>query len=224
MRKSTSLQRYRAAIWARQLVTVVPLLLAAGAGTAQERSTQFELTPYASYRVGGTFEDEESTATIELDEGRAFGLAFNIRESANTQWEVIYAQHDTAANTSELTGYAPSTGLRVQYLHGGGTYEFERRGTTQTYLVATAGGTHISPDEVGLESDTFWSFSIGTGLNVRTTERIGFRLEARLWGTLVDSGSKLFCVSDAAGAACQIQIDGKILYQAELSAGVTLRF
>jgi len=198
-------------------------LLAAGTVSAQERSTRFALTPYASYRVGGTFEDQESAANIDLDEGGAFGVALNIRESANTQWEVVYARHDTAANTSDLAGSAPSTDLRVQYLHGGGTYEFERRGTAQPYLVGTVGGTHISPDQAGLPSDTFWSISIGTGLNIRATERIGLRLEARLWGTLVESGSKLFCVSSG-GAVCQIEIDGKMLYQAELSAGVTMRF
>jgi len=204
-------------------MTIGPLLLAAGAASAQERSTQFALTPYASYRVGGTFADQESAAKVDLDEGSAFGLALNIRESANTQWEVVYAQHDTAANTSELAGSAPSTDLRVQYLHGGGTYEFERRGTTQPYLVGTVGGTHISPDQTGLQSDTFWSISIGTGLNIRATERVGFRLEARLWGTLIESGSQLFCVSSG-GAVCQIEMDGKVLYQAELSAGVTVRY
>ena len=177
-----------------------------------------------SYRAGGTFEDEESTTQVDLDEGGAFGLIFNVRESANTQWEVIYAQHDSAADTSELTGFAPSTDLRVQYLHGGGTYEFQRDGTVQPYLVATVGGTHMSPGGPGLDSDTFWSFSIGTGLNVRSTERVGVRLEARAWGTLVESGSRLFCISGIGGAACQIQIDGKVLYQVELSAGVTFRF
>ena len=214
----------RAAVRATALLTAGPLLLAAGAGVAQERSTQFELTPRASYRFGGTFESEQSAATIDLDEGGAFGLAFNIRESANTQWEVIYAQHDTAADTSELPGSAPSTDLRLQYLHGGGTYEFDSRGTTRPYLVATVGGTHISPDRADLRSDTFWSFSIGTGLDIRATGRIGVRLEARLWGTLIESGSKLFCVSGVGGAACQIQLDGKLLYQTELSAGVTMRF
>jgi hypothetical protein len=206
------------------LVATGPLLLATSPGRAQESTTQFELTPYMSYRAGGTFEDEVSTATVDLEEGGAFGLALNIRESANTQWEIVYAQQDTTADTSELDGFAPSTDLRVQYLHGGGHYEFERRGSTRPYLVATAGATHVSPRLAGFDSDSFWSFSIGTGLNVRATERIGARFEARVWGTLVDPDSRLFCFSGAQAAACQIQVDGKILYQVDLSAGLTIRF
>jgi hypothetical protein len=199
------------------------LALAASRSLAQG-APRLELTPYVGYGVGGAFEDEESTTKIELDDGGAFGLAFNIRESGNTQWEVIYAQQDTSADTSDLTGFDPSTDLRVQYLHGGGTYEFDSRGTVQPYLVATVGGTHLSPAAPGLDSDTFWSFSIGTGLRIGMTERLAARLEARAWGTLVESGSSLFCVSGVGGAACLIEIDGKVLYQVELFAGLTMRF
>lgn len=206
------------------LVAAGALALAAGEATAQQTLARFELTPYVGYGVGGTFEDEESATKVELDEGGAFGLIFNIRESGNTQWEVVYAQQDTSADTSELTGFGPSTDLRVQYLHGGGTYEFDARGAVQPYLVATVGGTHMSPGAAGLDSDTFWSFSLGTGLRVGVSERLAARLEARMWGTLVESGSRLFCVSGVGGAACQIQIDGQVLYQVELFAGLTMRF
>lgn len=199
-------------------------MLAAGEAAAQETLPRFELTPYLGYDVGGTFEDEESATKIELDEGGAVGLIFNIRESRNTQWEIVYAHQDTSADTSDLAGFESSTDLRVQYLHGGGTYEFDARGAVQPYLVATVGGTHMSPRAAGLDSDTFWSFSIGTGLRVGMTERLAARLEARARGTLVESDSRLFCVSGIGGAACQIQIDGKVLYQFELFAGLTMRF
>ena len=214
----------RAPINAIRYPMAAVLALAAGEILAQGAPLRFELTPYAGYRFGGTFEDAEDVTQVELDDDAAFGLIFNVRESASTQWEVVYARQDTAADTAGLSGLAASTDVRLQHLQGGGTYEFESRGAVRPYLAATLGGTQISPRVSGLDSDTFWSFSIGTGLQIRPTQRLGIRLEARAWGTLIESGSSLFCVSGIGGAACAIQIDGKLLWQVETFAGITVRF
>ena len=85
-------------------------------------------------------------------------------------------------------------------------------------------GTHIEPDDAALDSDTFWSFSIGGGLQVAPSSRFGLRLEARAWGTLVDSSTSLFCSSGPQGGLCAIRIDGRMLWQFEAFAGVVFRF
>lgn len=203
---------------------MLPLLLgASGNVMGQVDTARFELTPYAGYRFGGTFTDEDGSTSVELDDGEGFGLIFNLRESANTQWEVVYSRQDTDADTSALNGFAPTTEVRLHHLEGGGTYEFEG-GAARPYLALTLGGTRIEPRIPGLKGDTFWSMSIGTGLLIRPTARVGIRLEARAWATLVDSNTSLFCVSAAAGAACAIQIDGRVLWQLETSAGIVFRF
>ncbi len=92
------------------------------------------------------------------------------------------------------------------------------------YLAATLGGTYISPDAEGLKSDTFWSFSIGTGLQVFPAKHLGLRLEARAWGTLLSSSSSLFCSSGPDGGACAIAVSGEMLWQVETFAGVVFRF
>ena len=43
------------------------------------------------------------------------------------------------------------------------------------------------------------------------------------YGTLIDSNSRLFCVSDG-GAACLIVVEGRIITQWEARAGFTIRF
>ena len=199
------------------------LLVIGSADALGQVPRRFELTPYAAHRFGGSFEHEDGTTSIDLDDANGFGLIFNVRESAKTQWEVIYARQDTSADTSSVAGLATSTDVRFEHLQGGGTYEFDARPGWQPFLAATLGGTHVTPRWAGLQGDTFWSMSIGTGVAIRPSARIGFRLEARVWGMLVDSDTRLFCISSG-GATCEIEIDGRVLWQLETFAGVTVRF
>ena len=83
------------------------------------------------------------------------------------------------------------------------------------YLAATLGAARITPRLSGLGDDSFWSFSIGTGLQIRPTARFGIRLEARAWGTLIDSDTRLFCRSGVQVAGCAIRLDGRVLWQIE---------
>ena len=195
----------------------------AGVASAQSNPGMFELTPYGGYRFGGTFEDAESGATAELDNNASFGLIFNIREAANTQWEIIYSRQSTQVDTSELGIEEQLLDLDVHYFQGGGTVQ-SGSDRVRPYLAATIGGTFIEPGLSSFDSDVFWSFSLGTGLNFMPTKRLGFRLEARAFATLVDSDTGLFCASGPNGSACAISTEGQLLWQLETFAGVVFRF
>jgi hypothetical protein len=200
------------------------LTLPMNAGAENHVGT-YELTPYGAYSMGGTFDDETADVAAELDDAASFGLLFNIRESANTQWEILYSRQST---TAELTGMPSVPGdidLDVHYLQGGGTYLGE--GTVaRPYLAATIGAAHFDASGDDLKSDTFFSFSLGTGLQIRPNERLGLRLEARIFGTLVQSDTDLFCLSDPGNgtAGCLVTVSGNVLWQVQAMAGVSLRF
>lgn len=205
------------------VLACLPLLLPAQT-SGQPEPRRFELTPYAGYRFGGTFDDDESAISVELDDRSSAGLIFNVREAENTQWEVIFSRQQTVADTSDVTGLGPLVDVDVEYLQGGGTYQGRRRDGVRPYLAATLGAARITPRLSGLGDQSFWSFSIGTGLQIRPTERFGIRLEARAWGTLVDSDTRLFCRSGAQVAGCAIRVDGRVLWQVEAFAGLVFRF
>ncbi len=190
---------------------------------AQTSPGNFEITPYGGFRFGGTFEDEDLDASAELDDDASFGLILNLRESGNTQWELIYARQSTAADVTDFTFSSASINLDLQSVQLGGTYMGDGE-LARPYLAATLGGTHISPDAAGLKSDTFWSFSVGTGLQVFPTHNLGLRLEARAWGTLLSSNSSLFCSSGPQGGLCAIAVSGDMLWQIETFAGLVFRF
>jgi opacity protein-like surface antigen len=151
-----------------------------------------EITPYVGYRFGGTFESEETTAEYEMQDSSSFGLLVNFPHKRNTQWEVLYSQQSSAADYSGMTGPDPEVDVEIHVLQLGGTYLFDGE-KAQPYLAATIGGTHIRTESTTSQDDTFFSGSIGLGVKFMPSARIGIRLEARAYGTLIDSSSQIFC-------------------------------
>ena len=198
-------------------------VLSIGSTAFAQSPGNVELTPLVGIAFGGTFADIDADLDAELDDGVHAGLIVNLRHSANTQWELIYSRQSTDVDASEFSPATPTLDVDLQYLQLGGTYlgEGER---VRPYLAATLGGTHISPTLGDLDSDTFWSASIGAGLQAFPTQRLGLRLEARVWGTLLTSSTDLFCASGNQGGVCAITVDGDALWQFTTSLGVVFRF
>lgn len=198
-------------------------LLAASTAHGQDAAYNFELTPFAGLTTGGDFDDMTSGASLALDDSSSFGLILDIRESDNTQWEILYSLQATEADTTGLPISGSPLGIDVHYIQGGGTYLFEGD-NARPYLAATIGASYFEPGLGGVDSETFLAFSIGTGLHIRPNDRLGIRLEARGYGTLLDSDSDLFCQSGPAGAVCAVRVEGTVLWQFQAFSGFVFRF
>jgi len=198
-------------------------LLMTSPAKAQNESFDFELTPFAGARFGGTADVRDSTDSWELDDSSSFGLIVNWRHSGETMWEVIYSNQDTEAQFSAAAPDDEPIDVKLQVLQLGGTYQFEGNKTIP-YLVATVGGTHVEVTANGSESDTFVSFSIGGGVLISPNSRVGLRLEGRYLGTVANSDTDLFCRTGPEGGGCAVRIEGDLLSQFEVFAGMVIRF
>ena len=209
---------------ARPFFICAALILSAAAN-AQSDPGNFEITPYGAYSFGGTFNDTETGASVDIKDSASAGLILNFRESANTQWEVLYSLQPAEADVTGLANATSPLDIDVHYLQAGGTYQGDGD-TIRPYLALTAGAAHYDVKTDGFDSDTFFSFSIGPGLQIRPDSRLGIRLEARLFGTFVKSGSTLFCQSNPGGgtAGCAFTVTGEILWQVQAMAGLVFRF
>ena len=207
------------------LLAVPAATLAPAAARADDpEPPRFELTPYAGYRIGGEFEQQDGSGSFKVDEGNSQGLIFNIEaRDVNTQWEVLYGRESTSVATDLTFDPAGRLGLDVEYFQFGGTYLFDGE-DTRPFIALTAGVTHFGPKPPGVNSESYFSGSLAGGVQLRKTKRIGVRLEARVYATLVNSDGALFCHSGPAGGVCAIEIHGTALYQWEGSAGVVFRF
>lgn len=198
------------------LVLFLPALL-----QAQEATT--EITAFGAYRFGGTFEEEGSEAEYELDDSPSFGLIVNFRDKDPTQWEIFYSRQQTEVALSGATANDPEVDLELHVLQLGGTYQWDGE-FARPYLAATLGGTHVRASSNGSDSDTFFSGSIGIGMKFLPTSRVGIRVEARAYGTLVNSSTDLFCSTGPDANICAIRVEGRMLNQVETFAGITVRF
>ncbi len=203
------------------------VVLVAGAAAAHGQSEwqeipRYSLTPFGGYTFGGEFKDEDGMLKVEVDDAAHAGLIFNIRESANTQWEVFYARQSSEADTTDVAA-GPAVDLDVQYLHIGGTYVADGV-RARPFLAATLGATRFDPDPLTFESENFFSFGIGAGWQYQATERLGLRLEGRLLGTLLRSDSALFCQTGEEENICALAADGDFYWQFQTSLGAVFRF
>lgn len=199
-------------------------LMAASTAEPADRIMNVELTPYGAYRLGGTFDVADTETTYDLADASSYGLIVNFRHQGNTQWEILYSHQQTDAEFSDSSSGNALVDVDIDVLQGGGTYQGDGD-TVRPYLTLTAGGTRIGTSTAGTsKSDTFWSASIGVGLQIRPTERIGLRLEARAYGTLLDADSDIFCQTGPDQNICAVQIHGTLLKQFETLAGIVFRF
>ena len=208
----------------RGLIVCLALILSATAH-AQSDLNGFEITPYGAYSFGGTFNDSDGNASLNTNDSASFGLILNFRESANTQWEVIYSLQSTDVAVSGVQSANSTLDLDVHYLQAGGIYHGDAD-KVRPFLSLTAGGAHFDVKTDGYNSDTFFAFSIGAGMQLRPNDRLGFRLEGRAFGSLLKSNSALFCESDPAGgsAGCAFILAGEVYWQLQTMAGVVFRF
>jgi hypothetical protein len=198
------------------LMLLFPALL-----QAQEAVT--EITAFGAYRFGGTFEEDATDASYELKDSPSFGLILNLPHKDPTQWEIIYSQQQTEAEFSGATVNDPNVDIDLHVLQLGGTYQWEGD-VARPYLAFTLGGTHVRSRSAESNSDTFFSGSIGVGMKFLPTSRVGIRVEARAYGTLVSSSTDLFCGTGPDLNLCAIRLEGRMLSQVETFAGITVRF
>ncbi len=191
--------------------------------SAQDTPFRFELTPFTAYRLGGGFEDNEVDGEFDLDDSQAYGFMLNGYVNPNGQWELIYARQDTEIETQSLFGNAPGLDMNVEYLQFGGTYLFND-GNTRPFIALTLGASRFDPQPSAFSSESFFSASFGAGYQLNAGSRLGARLEGRVFTTLIDSDSDIFCESSAIAGSCLIRVDGTTLTQWELRAGLVFRF
>ena len=188
-------------------------------------AADFEITPFAGYTWGGEFNDSVTGTTLKVDEAANYGVMvdFNlvdINKEGQSQIELYFSRQATQLRTDNglFTGN-PLFDLDIEYYHIGGTYGMDL-GKVKPFIVGTLGATHMVPQGPGLDALTKFSLSLGGGVKLFATDRIGLRLEGRWFGTLFNGSGSAFCTT----GTCAIHVQGDLFSQFVANAGLIIAF
>jgi hypothetical protein len=206
------------------MISAITMTLSyAAPAAAQTAAGKFELTPFAAYRVGGTFTEEDGDGLVELNESSAQGIMFNIMANPNGQYELLYSRQSTSATTRGFYDGDPTIDIDVEHYHFGGTYLFDGQ-NTRPFIALTLGASRFDPKHEESTPQTYFSASLGAGVQLAASSRFGIRFEARAFATFVDDSSRIFCSSINGTGSCLIRVEGNLLMQWEARAGLVFRF
>lgn len=204
----------------RLLRTAVPLLTLLLLVPSPSRADWgVEITPFAGFRFGGSFEDNTTGLDLDVDEGESFGLILDVRATPETEYELFYSVQKTKLQGDGLFGGKPLFDLDIHYLHIGGTYLFPGE-RVNPFIGGGLGLTYFSPDGPGLDSEVYFSLSLGGGAKFPISKRVGLRFEARGFLTVLPDNTDIFCVSSG-GAACAVRVQGDVFGQILLLGGIS---
>jgi hypothetical protein len=208
----------------RTRLIVAGLLLLGGIqpGATAEKA-RVELMPFIGYQLGGELDIDSATGASlspQIQEAGNYGffLSFPLPIKGGAAG-AMYVRQDTSLDTDPLAGVG-ETDMRVEYFHFEGRYTF-RRGAVRPLVSASVGITRFEP--LGFDSVSRFSSSVGGGVLLLPAEHLGFRLEGRWYGTLVDRDHEEICADDDEDICLDFE-QSTVESQFDVKGGLVLSF
>lgn len=180
-----------------------------------------DLTPLYGSEGGGNLSHISTDSTLTLASSEMKGVILSWPISDFQDMEVYYSQQQTHLQQGDVPVPPEDLiSLDIRTLHVGGTVlSDEGPSGLQGFLSGGIGLTHYTPSLGVSASEVRPSASVGLGVRWMPTQRLGVRLEGRLYGSLFNNTTTIFC-----SGGCSFSISGDLLTQYALYAGVVFRF
>lgn len=165
--------------------------------------------------------DKDTEAKASFDSGFSQAIALGWDYERNSEGELLFSNSKQTMSMSDDS--VTDLDVTVQYLQFGGRVLFKNSSPFSTSIGLGIGGTYFNPSS-GYESKLAFSGNISGGVRYQLTQQLALRGDLRVYGTLLNSSSSLFCQSGATDNSCILSIDGDVYVQADLMAGVEYKF
>jgi len=188
-------------------------------GSAPQLSAQgIEVEPFAGYRFGGDFFELVAGRPVDIDGAMARGAVLNVPVSNGLQFEGMFT-HQRADIWVPSAALLPPTPWQVSVDHWqGGALQELGAGRARPFMTISVGLTRYA---VEADSEYRLALSGGGGAKLFPTESLGFRVDGRVFATVIDTaGTAVAC----APGACFFSIHANVVWQAEFTAGIIVRF
>ncbi len=183
-----------------------------------------EITPFIGYQFAGSV--PVSNGKFDLKDSEDYGLSLDIplpmREGV--QLELLYIRMDTRMEISKYS-YGVVTeretfDMTVDYWQIGGLNVFQMPGSNVApFGGLTLGASHFKPKGTARGDEWFFSATLGAGVKIYASERIGIRLQGRLLMPFQWGGGGLWCGT----GGCSVGVGtSSVFLQGDLSAGLMI--
>ena len=182
------------------------------------RAQGVELAPFGGYRFGGDFFELLAARPVDADGSPAVGFVLNVPISAGLQVEALVAHQDAhvAIPARPYPGPPARVRITVDHLQAGGLQELDD-GRVRPFLTGVLGLTRYAAPG---DSEIRFTAGAGGGVKLFPLSSIGFRLDGRVFATLVDADAGALACSSG---VCLTALHVDVVWQAEFSAGVVFR-
>jgi hypothetical protein len=197
--------------------TIVATIFASGLTAAAQT---VEISPFYGYRVGGSISEVTAGPVVDDDGGPSFGVIADVvfgLPAEGLKVEGVYS-HEEARLTVRTSQFDPPSHVNAQVdqVLVGGMRDLTD-GRARPFLSGLFGITRYAvPGDVEVR----FAIGVGTGLKAYVTPRLGLRLDARGYMTIVNLGGAGVC----GGYGCAIAFNVSPAFQADLTAGLILAF
>jgi hypothetical protein len=173
---------------------------AQGRARPRPKETRFELTPFAGYQWGGSFDTQASgvipAGELKESDGLSYGVILSFTPQPQTAVELTYVRQDNDLTFRSLAGanIKGPADFANNYIQIGGRWSFIRPKESGAYLspfiTASLGINVVDLKDPCCGSDTRFAWSLGTGAKYMFAGKpIGIRADLRWWIMPVSSGT-----------------------------------
>jgi hypothetical protein len=210
--------------WRSRFVRAITLLVCLLAYAPALSAQGFEITPVGGYRFGGDFFELLSGKPLDIDGAPAVGVVVNVPTSDLFQIEALYS-HQRANALVPIFPSGPPVNWQftVDHWQGGGLQEYDiGRPKVRPFLTGTLGLTRYAANG---DNEIRFTLGAGGGVKLFPVRHVGVRLDGRLFMTFVDADVALFgCSTFGPNTGCIIGFNTNIVWQAEFTAGLVVKF
>ncbi|UCF39728.1 MAG: hypothetical protein JSW43_08225 [Gemmatimonadota bacterium] len=180
-----------------------------------------DVSAIVGYQWGGGLTTLEGR--IELEPSISYGAEIDIVARPEGEIVILYNRQDTDLKLVGGGAVADSTlfGVAVNYFQVGGSGVAPLAGPAKPFVALTLGMTWFDPKRSGVSSEWRFSGSLGGGVKVSPTPRIGIRAQARWWFNILTANSQWWC---GLPGGCYVSTAGTVVSQGEVSGGLMVNF
>jgi hypothetical protein len=179
------------------------------------QAQRFELSPFVGYETGSKV--YTSVGYIYVGAGMDYGGSFDFKFRGNRYAEISFSHLMSALSVDDGTNEIYVCDLGVNYYSIGILQETRPQSKISPYGLLTLGWVNYNPKKEDISGENKMHVSLAGGIKIKASERIAFRLQARLLMPVFYAGANFN--SSAGGTSTNVSTTS-VAFQGDFTAAL----